>query len=307
MGGNDYENAPSTLIGKLRDALQTYATQPSNLTSAQAAVAAANDVANGLNSASAATQKVRSDADAQIAADVADLNDLLSQFQTVNAAIVKGTQAGTDISDELDQRDKLLKSISNHVGIDTVQRANNDTVIYTTDGTTLFETVPRTVSFTPTLNYADGVAGNSVMIDGVPLKPGTGADSTAKGSLQALLQLRDDIAPQYQDQLDEIARGLVQTFRETDQSGSSLPDMPGLFTWSGGTVPASTSDPDRHCRDDQGQCRRRPEPGRKPDAAQGRRHQCRRAGRAGLCVEHLRRGRLFHPARQLRHRRSTRR
>ena len=241
MGGNDYENAPSTLIANLRDALQTYATQPSNVTSAQSAVAAANDVANGLNSASAATQKVRSDADAQIASDVADLNDLLSKFQTVNAAIVRGTQAGADVSEELDQRDKLLKGISNYVGIDTVQRANNDTVIYTADGTTLFETVPRTVSFTPTLNYADGVAGNSVTIDGVPLKAGTGADTTAKGSLQALLQLRDNIAPQYQDQLDEIARGLVQTFKETDQSGSSLPDMPGLFTWSGGNVPASNA------------------------------------------------------------------
>ncbi len=241
MGGNNYENAPSTLVANLRDALQTYATQPSNVTSAQSAVAAANDVANGLNNATAATQKVRSDADAQIASDVANLNDLLSQFQTVNTAIVKGTQAGDDVSNELDQRDKLLKGISGYVGIDTVKRANNDTVIYTTDGTTLFETVPRAVSFTPTLNYADGVAGNSVMIDGVPLKPGTGADSTAKGSMQALLQLRDDIAPQFQNQLDEIARGLVQTFRETDHSGSSLPDMPGLFTWSGGTVPASGS------------------------------------------------------------------
>ncbi len=241
MGGNDYENAPSTLIASLRDALQTYATQPSNLTAAQTAIAAARDVANGVNAASAATQSVRSDADAQIATDVADLNDLLSQFQTVNAAIVKGTQAGADTSDELDQRDKLLKSISKFVGIDTVQRANNDTVIYTSDGTTLFETVPRTVKFTPTLNYADGTAGNGVLIDGVPLKPGSGADTTAKGSLQALLQLRDDIAPQYQNQLDEIARGLVATFKETDQSGSGLPDMPGLFTWSGGTVPASAT------------------------------------------------------------------
>jgi flagellar hook-associated protein 1 FlgK len=47
------------------------------------------------------------------------------------------------------------------------------------------------------------------------------------------------VAPQFQSQLDEIARSLVQAFSEKDQSDPpTLPDMPGLFTWSGGTVPA---------------------------------------------------------------------
>jgi flagellar hook-associated protein 1 FlgK len=37
-----------------------------------------------------------------------------------------------------------------------------------------------------------------------------------------------------QSQLDEIARGLISAFRETDQPGGAvLPDAPGLFTWSG--------------------------------------------------------------------------
>ena len=242
MGGNDYENAPSTLIANLRDALQTYSAQPSNVTSAQSAVLAAKDVANGLNNASATVQQVRSDADAQIATDVDSLNSLLSQFQKANTAVVQGTQAGTDVSDALDQRDKLLKNISQYVGVDTVTGANNSMSIYTADGTTLFETVPRTVSFTPTTNYADGVTGNQVLIDGVPLKAGTGANSTGQGSIQGLLQLRDDVAPQFQDQLDEVARGLVEAFKETDQSTpATQPDMPGLFTWSGGDVPSSAT------------------------------------------------------------------
>jgi flagellar hook-associated protein 1 FlgK len=49
-----------------------------------------------------------------------------------------------------------------------------------------------------------------------------------------LAAVRDNIAVTYQSQLDEIARGLIEAFRESDQSPTpSLPDAPGLFTWPG--------------------------------------------------------------------------
>ncbi len=44
--------------------------------------------------------------------------------------------------------------------------------------------------------------------------------------------MRDQIAPQYQMQLDEIARGLVSMFAETDQTGAG-PNQTGLFGWAG--------------------------------------------------------------------------
>jgi flagellar hook-associated protein 1 FlgK len=43
-----------------------------------------------------------------------------------------------------------------------------------------------------------------------------------------------------QSQLDEVARGLVSTFAESDTTGGGLPDLAGLFTYSGGpAIPAS--------------------------------------------------------------------
>jgi flagellar hook-associated protein 1 FlgK len=237
MGGNDYESAPATLIAALRDALQTYAAKPSDATAGQSAIAAAKDVANGLSDASEAIQTVRADADAEIARSVEDLNTLLARFADVNKAVMEATQSGKDASSALDERDKLLKSISGYVGINTAVRGNNDMVIYTKDGTTLFETVPRAVTFTPTSAFAAGVTGNQILIDGVPLQAGDGSNTTASGKLQALLQLRDEAAPVFQSQLDEIARALVTTFAETDQTDPAN-KLPGLFTWSGGTIPS---------------------------------------------------------------------
>ncbi|PST23504.1 flagellar hook-associated protein FlgK [Rhizobium sp. JAB6] len=244
IGGNDNEIAPATYLSAFQDAMQNYAGSPSNATAAQSAINAAQSLATSLNNATTAVQGARADADKQISSDVDTLNSLLKQFQTANEAVKSATAAANPTSsalaDAMDQRDSILNQISKIVGVTTVTRGNNDMALYTTSGTTLFETIPRTVTFQPTPTYTatTPVPGNSVYIDGVALTPGQGANTTAQGTLQAALQIRDDVAPTYQKQLDEIARGLVSVFAETN-SDPSKPTLPGLFTWSGGSVPAS--------------------------------------------------------------------
>jgi len=230
IGGNDSETAPTTYLSNFRKAIQAFAAAPNSNTTAQAAVTAAQDVANSLNQSTAAVQQVRTDADKEIATTVTSLNDLLKQFQTTNDAVRTATASGADPSNALDQRDGVLKQISSIVGIKTVNRANGDMALYTSDGATLFETVPRDVTFVPTNGYSAGSTGNGVYIDGVALAPGDGANTTAKGTLQALLQIRDVAAPTYQKQLDEIGRGLVTMFSETNTVDGSK--LPGLFTYT---------------------------------------------------------------------------
>ncbi|MFT4180368.1 MAG: flagellar hook-associated protein FlgK [Rhizobium sp.] len=243
LGGNDNEISAATSLSTFQTAMQTYAGSPSSTTAAQSAINAAQSLATSLNNATTAVQNVRADADKQISSDVDTLNSLLAQFQTANDAVKTATAtAGATSSataDALDQRDSVLKQISQIVGVTTVTRANNDVALYTTGGATLFETIPRSVTFTPTNSYTAGTTGNNVYIDGVALTAGQGASTTAQGTLQASLQVRDDVAPTYQKQLDEIARGLVTTFAETNQTDST--QAVGLFTWSDGTVPSGAS------------------------------------------------------------------
>ncbi len=247
MGGNDYETSPSTYLATLQKALQTYAGDPSSTTAAQGAVTAAQDVANSLNKATAALQGIRADADKEIKSNVDTLNNLLQQFQQANDAVKSATAANnptsTDLADALDQRDAVLGQISQIVGVKTVVRDNNDMAIYTSSGATLFETLPRSVTFQGTAGFSAGSSGNGVYIDGVKLAAGDGADTTGQGSLQALLQIRDDVAPTYQKQLDEIGRGLVTMFSETTTAadGTVTSTQPGLFTWPDGTTPGSAT------------------------------------------------------------------
>jgi flagellar hook-associated protein 1 len=237
VNGPDGSSSASTAIGNLQQALQLYASTPADQNVGASVIDAAKQVVRSLNDGTKAIQDFRTQTDAQIDTAVGQLNDLLNQFQAANTAIVKGTTSGADVSDAMDQRDSILKQIAEYVPISTYSRTNNDMVITTGDGTMLFETVPRSVTFQPSTGYAAGTTGNSVYIDGVPMSTGSGGDTTAGGKISGLIQARDGVASTMQSQLDEVARGLITAFSE---DSPTQPDAAGLFTQGGSTaVPAA--------------------------------------------------------------------
>lgn len=229
LGGNDYELSMSTTMTTLLNNLGAYAAKPSEATLAATVVSSAQDVVNTLKTTSNELQAIRARTDAEIKTQVDKLNNLLGQFETANTAIMQAEAIGKQDNDALDTRDSLVKQISEITGVSTTVRVGNDMALYTSDGTTLFETIPRTVSFTPTTTYTAATNGYAVTIDGVEVKAGVGGDTSASGSLQALLQIRDEVAPTFQSQLDEIARGLIVSFAETGPNDDQ-PAMAGLFT-----------------------------------------------------------------------------
>jgi flagellar hook-associated protein 1 FlgK len=237
----ELDSSPAALVAKLEEALQTYATAPQDSVVARTAVAAARDLVQGLNDATSLVQQTRAAADADMAASVDRINTLLAQFEAVNGEIVGGTRRGDDVTDQLDQRDQILASLAEEIGIRTVRRTDDDMAIYTDSGLTLFEGRPRTVTFDRTLSFAPATVGNAVYVDGVPVTSAQGSLVAKTGRLAGLAAVRDSVAVTYQSQLDEIARGLIGIFAESDQSATpTLPDVPGLFTYPGApAMPAS--------------------------------------------------------------------
>ncbi len=231
----ELDASPAALIQALDSSLQDFATSPGDVTAATSAVLTAKKLAVALNTASTVVQSARRDADAGIADGVGRLNELLRQFGAANESIIKGTQAGADVTDALDERDAVLSSIAELIGVRPLSRAGGDMALYTDGGVTLFETTARTITFAATASFAAGVQGAAVMIDGVPVTGSSAAMPISSGEIFGLTQVRDKHAVTYQRQLDETARALVEVFSETDQSATpSLAAATGLFTYSGG-------------------------------------------------------------------------
>lgn len=235
------DTSPATRIAALASALQNYAASPSQAASGQAVVSAAKALATNLNQATTSVQAVRAQADASIATAVTTINTLLGQFQPINEAVMRGTATGSDVTDLLDQRDALLKSLSQQIGITTVGTTNNGLSIYTDSGATLFQAKPRTVTFTPTATFAAGSTGNGVVVDGVSVTGPSAAMPLRSGAIAGLTQLRDTTTVAYQNQLDQTAQALINAFGESDQTGGGAPTIPGLFTAPGASATATSA------------------------------------------------------------------
>ena len=236
------DTSPATLLGTFTTALQQYAAQPDSDALASGAVQAAKALVANLNTAAANVTSVRAQADSDMAASVKTINTLLAQFKTANDAVVAGTATGSDVTNAADTRDGILKQLSSEIGISTTQNSNGGMSIYTDSGATLFETSPRTVSFTPTNTYTAGTQGQAVIVDGIPVTGASAVMPISGGKLAGLAALRDVTSVSYGNQLDQIAGGLVTAFKESDTTGGSAPDLAGLFTNAGSsTLPTSTT------------------------------------------------------------------
>jgi len=234
--------SPSAMLANLQSALETYDAAPNSSSTAQGVVTAAGQLTQSLNAGAAAVQNVRQKADSDMASAVNTINTLLSQFDSVNQTIVAGTATGANVNSALDSRDNILTQLSQQIGISTVANTDGSMSIYTDSGVTLFQGSPRTVSFATTTTLADGVTGNAVMVDGVPVTGASSPMPIQSGALAGLANLRDNVAPQYGAQLDQIANGLINAFAESDQTGGTAPTMPGLFTFPGATgVPSASA------------------------------------------------------------------
>jgi len=211
--GDDFSNAPARLLTGFRDALQTYYNQYDQSGAGDAAVARAKDLAESLNYGAGEVEKLRNDADSDIKTSVDHINDLLNQFHELDQQIVKAEAGGRDPYTYMDQRDGVLKELSQEIGITTVTHSDGTMTLYGMDGSTLYDKTPRKVTFEPRAALPAGATGGAVFIDGVPLGHTSFTDPNGSGNLGGLLKVRDSIAPQYQKQLDEMAAALLDMFQ----------------------------------------------------------------------------------------------
>ena len=252
IGQPDAETSISSQITKLMNAFQQLGESPEDSVVQRSVVGAAQNVVQSLNDMSAQIQKQRQTADAGIADSVTTINQTLDDLAKLNQQIAERSDGSQDITDLQDQRDQKLDTLAKEMGITYFTRDHGEVVVLTQGGTTLLDgSTVHHLAFTPTsqiaasLSYAPGGPGLSgVTVDGLDISPGSGyAGSIRSGNLAAQFELRDQIFPQAQAQVDEIASTLADGFQRHDATITA--GQAGLFTDNGAahdrTDPAQVS------------------------------------------------------------------
>ncbi len=236
---SDSTSLPSELSA-FNSALTSLSASPDDTALQTGAVTAAQNLVGTFNSLSASVASARQQADQNVAAGVATVNQTLQQLEQNQTSLQQASASGEPIASYQDTQDQLLSTLSQQLPIKVYQQSNNGIIVTTDGGTPLLDGTVDQLSFTPTMTIpanmqqtADPAAGmigglSAVTVNGQPIA------ISQSGSIAANLQLRDVTLPAFNQQLDQLAGNTITAFQQADPTVGS--GQTGIFTANGAAV-----------------------------------------------------------------------
>ena len=232
-------NSLDTLYGGLENALQALVTNPNDVTTRAGVLNAAQQIVGQLNTLTGAVQEMRVEAEQQISNSVSELNRQLTALADVNVRILDISQDQQARLSLMDERDRLVASISELVDVRATYRTDGTVALMTESGVGILDVEASQFGF-----RSGGGLNSSSLFDPDPAKNGVGEltlrtpsglqidlagqQLLSSGRIAGLLELRDTTLVNMQDQLDEIAAGLAQamnTVTTVAQPDELTPDL----------------------------------------------------------------------------------
>lgn len=220
------------LFDGLSSGLETLAANPNELTARTSVVDTAKLLASRLNQMTSDVQAMRSDAEAQLGDAVVRVNELLTSIADVQTRILTGTTAGQNPVGLLDQRDTMVDELSQYLDIRVTERSDGTVSIMTTGGASLLDAVASQFYFDSHGSLSAGAKWNAD-----PLLSGAGTiklvtpsgyqvdmisdNQLRSGVIGGLLNVRDTVMVEAQNQLDALAASLALAFEPADVQGTN--------------------------------------------------------------------------------------
>lgn len=189
-------------------------------------ISSAKSFTDRINSLSISVQKSRAEADQEIASQVNQINSILEKLAVQNDDIVKYTALGYDgVPDLLDERDEYLKELSSYLDISYFTRESGEIVIQTVDGANLLDKEAHklshnAISKSSALTSVNGGGISGIYIDGVDI-----TNKLKNGTIKGLINIRDNVMPSLQSQLDELSAKMADSINKEHNMGTSFPNL----------------------------------------------------------------------------------
>lgn len=231
MGKPGSAGSLDTMFGSFRNSLQALATSPDDYSTRATAVAQAQAMAQRLNEMSSMVQNLRQETETQISSSVTNVNAMLVSLNEVNQRMLDLGMTDTARAALYDQRDRLVASVAEVIDIQANYRPDGTVALLTRSGVGLLDNGVSTFQFktagalSPTTQTSMNSEESRVGTLLLTTPSGLTIDLVQQGVLQGgelagLVQLRDKILVETQNQLDEIAAGLAIAFSSRATPGT---------------------------------------------------------------------------------------
>ncbi len=238
IGTPDQAQSINGRIAAFEAALTEASAHPESETRLATVLNSAKALVRQIGSVSRDIQSARSQANTQIANDVAELNSTLERIVKLNVQIRRGGGMGQDTAALQDQRQQLVDKVAAIVPLREIQQNDGTISLYTTAGAVLVDGPPAVFGFAATSSVSpymtlEGGGLSGLTLNGNEIRTSGGRSVIRGGRLAAQFAVRDDLAVTAQSQIDALARDLVDRFADSGLDASRAPGDPGLFTDAG--------------------------------------------------------------------------
>ena len=202
-------------------------------------------VIQSITEAAAGLNKQRVAAETSIDVQVDDLNNQLKELERLNARIVVTQAAGATTTAMEDQRDLLIDAVNAAIPVNVVQRDQGRVALYTVGGEALLDGKAAELSFDAKRSIEPQMTQANGLLSGLEIN-GREIDTSVTGPLRggtlvAAFDIRDNVAVEAQNDLDAMARDLVERFQDPALDATIGLTDAGIFTDGGAAFdPADT-------------------------------------------------------------------
>lgn len=222
LGTTDSGSTIADLVTDMQTAFADLAVTPESDSLKYLAVEAAASLAEDLSALSDEVQQQRTNADRQIETAIGELNTALEEIDRLNEEIVKAKALGQATEDLEDARRTALATVSEKLDVSYFTTGTGELHVYTKSGQPLVD------SSVHTLSYEAAGAVSSAMtypggFDGILLGGDDVTSLLSGGEIGALLEVRDEVLPAIQEELDALAAALIETVNTVSNQGTANP------------------------------------------------------------------------------------
>ncbi|MDE3038370.1 MAG: flagellar hook-associated protein FlgK, partial [Pseudomonadota bacterium] len=246
IGQPGSNNSIDSFITAFFNDLQSLANTPQNTTLQQTVINDGVTLASQTQSLAKGLQNLQFQADQDISGAVSSVNNDIQQLAQVNSAIVNGAALGQPVTGLQDQRDSLLKDLSQYLNIQTFSQNNGAISIATSSGITLLDTNIYQLQYAPTTSVDAFSNGTSLAALTVQRLDGNGSPSgspvtlvssgaptqitsvLSSGKIAGLVEMRDQQLPDILNQIDTLVSSLRDEINGVQNSGSGFPGAASL-------------------------------------------------------------------------------
>lgn len=219
-------------VAELGNQFELLALEADKAPQALQTVQTGQSVADKLAALSKQLQGLRTDVDQEMASTVNDVNNLLTNIDSLNDKISLAFATGRDTTDLLDKRDSQLTALSQIVDITYYARESGEVAVFTKSGATLVDNKPAILTHPPLSSVQPWDAYGSGSFSGLYVGGTDITNDIRSGSLKGLVELRDHTIPDMQAQVDELAKTMREDINLIHNRGTSYPSLASSYTGS---------------------------------------------------------------------------